>query len=685
MKLKYIRVIIMDYCKYVNIFQGCGEIDLPEPKGIAAKWFFLKAQCGNTSPAALIPFGGMSVAPFTGAYPTGYGNHKVNTHARPEKDENCSKLLGFAHLQQSGTGYIGYYYNYALTVPKYSDSPVRREFTDEFAEPGYYACTTDDIRCELTSTSNTAFHRYSFGSDNGFITIDFSNNGLHVKDEKEKKAEILDICCDGSKLTAVIYAEGIKLYFAAECNGQFRKDGNLVIFDGFGKTAGMKISASTRSAENALRFLNEGKSFDSVRSDAYGKWNEYLSRFRIEADDEIKEIFYSNLYHSLVKPCIRNNDSFIYGDGEFAVDFATLWDMYKTALPMICMAYKNEAEIFCETLLKLCEKLGEIPNNFGICDRYLEHSTQARTLGAYVLMTAYHYGIDIDAHRMLKAIESDIFAPNKTDFTVEGKCKSHTWMLDMADCCGNAAAIAEKIGENEIADRLRPLSKQWEKCFDKETGLLGTDSDYYEGTLWNYSFRQMLDMDKRIDIAGGKERFIELLDKFFGYGEPDVIQAIDPHNPEIMKAGEKLGRFEGFNNESDTESPYSYIYADRHDRTCEIIRAGMKYMFTKGRGGLPGNNDTDALSSYYVMAALGIFPVAGQNLFLLGSPVISGGEIMLSSGNVLKIIVNNNSDENIYVQKVSFNGKEITDFRISADLLLSGGTLYFEMGGKNNV
>lgn len=678
------RVINMDYCKYVNIFQGSGEIDLPKPRGIAAKWFFLKAQCGNTSPAALIPFGGMSVAPFTGAYPTGYGNHKVNTHARPAKDEKCNKLLGFAHLQQSGTGYIGYYYNYALTVPKYDSSPVRRDYSEEYAQPGYYSCKVEDIKCELTVTSNTAFHRYTFGSDKGYITIDFTNNGLHVEDEAEKVSEIKEINCNGNKLNAVIKAEGITLYFSAECNGTFRKENNTVILDSFGKTAEMKISVSTRSCENAVRFLNEGNEFDIVRSEAYSKWNEYLAKFRIDADNDIKEIFYSNLYHSLVKPCIRNDDSFIYGDGEFAVDFATLWDMYKTALPMICMVYKKEAEIFCETLLRLCEELGEIPNNFGLCDRYLEHSSQARTLGAYVLMTAYHYGIDIDPHRMLKAIETDIFAPNKTDFTVEGRCKSHTWMLDMADCCGNAVSIAEKTGEKEIAERLKPFSTQWIKCFDRETGLLGTDSDYYEGTLWNYSFRQMIDMDKRIEVAGGKERFVALLDKFFGYGEPDVIQAVDPKDPTVMKEGEMLGRFEGFNNESDTETPYTYIYADRQDRTCEIIRAGMKYMFTKGRGGLPGNNDTDALSSYYIMASLGIFPVAGQNLFLIGSPVVNSAEVSLSSGNTLKIIANNNSDENIYVKKVYFNGKALDNFRISADVLLSGGTLEFEMTGDKN-
>ena len=192
----------------------------------------------------------------------------------------------------------------------------------------------------------------------------------------------------------------------------------------------------------------------------------------------------------------------------------------------------------------------------------------------------------------------------------------------------------------------------------------------------------MVDMERRIEIAGGRESFVKLLDTFFGYGAEDTVQPTDPFDYVPVAAGIKLGRFEGFNNESDTEAPFSYIYAGRQDRTCEIIRCGMKYMFTTGRGGLPGNNDTGALSSYFVFAALGIFPVAGQNLFLIGSPTVDGAEISLANSAELKIEVVNNSDKNIYVKSVKFNGNELEDFRISADELLRGGTLKFEMSDK---
>ena len=176
--------------------------------------------------------------------------------------------------------------------------------------------------------------------------------------------------------------------------------------------------------------------------------------------------------------------------------------------------------------------------------------------------------------------------------------------------------------------------------------------------------------------------FAELLDEFFGYGAEDVTLPTDPCDSKPVDDGMKLGRFEGFNNESDTEAPFSYIYADRHDRTCEVVRAGMKYMFSTGRGGLPGNNDTGALSSYYVFAALGLFPVAGQDLFLIGSPFVSKAVVELFNGNVLTITAANCSEENIYVESVKFNGMELDGFRVPASELLRGGKLEFVMTGK---
>ena len=675
----------MDFCKYVNVFQGCGEIDLPTPAGIAAKWFFIKAGCGNTLPAATLPFGAMSVSPYSGGYPTGYGDHFPNSFSRPRHFREGKGLLGFSHLHQSGTGAIGYYYNYVIVTPRYSSSTQRRDPEHENASPGYYSCFLEDIKCELTSTKHTAFHRYSFGSAGGYVTLDFLKNGLSYPGSDGENTELVCENITGKTARVKFISQGVEHYFAISSSEELSAaEGTAVINAGESGIVSLKVSLSVRSFEQAEKYLSEADCFDAAAANAREAWQSELSKIRIDGvSDRIKEIFYSNLYHSLVKPADRSGESFVYGgDKAFVVDLSTLWDMYKTELPLIFMINGEMAKKTVETLLSFGEAIGRIPNNIGISDKYKMHSEQARMLGGYVLLTAYRYGVEMDVKRMLRVIKNDIFADDKKDFTVDGVCMSHTWMLDMADCCALTACVAAENGDEELHDILVPLAKQWKKCYNKKTGLLDENSSYYEGTLYNYSFRQMVDMDERIALAGGKERFAELLDEFFGYGAEDVTLPTDPCDSKPVDDGMKLGRFEGFNNESDTEAPFSYIYADRHDRTCEVVRAGMKYMFSTGRGGLPGNNDTGALSSYYVFAALGLFPVAGQDLFLIGSPFVSKAVVELFNGNVLTITAANCSEENIYVESVKFNGMELDGFKVPASELLRGGKLEFVMTGK---
>ena len=671
---------VTDYCKYVNVFHGCGEINLPKAEGIAAKWFFIKAGCGNTNPAACVPFGAMSVCPYSGGYPAGYGDHKENSHSRPAHFEEGKGLLGFAHLQQSGTGAIGYYYNYALVTPKTDNSDIRRIPEEEFAQPGYYSCFLDDIKCEITANEKTAFHRYSFEKPGGKVEIDFGNNGLFIPGCERKTVNNLSLCIIDGIVTASAVIEGIKIYFATRHNGSVSINDNIVIIKDFGRQALLSVSISLKSFEMAVANLADNCSFKDVKKQSYKKWNDVLAGFDIETKDEkTKRIFYSNLYHSLIKPCDWSGESFIYDEIPFCVDYATLWDMYKTALPLIFLTQKDIGEKTVQTLINTGKALGEIPNSIGISDNYMNHSTQARMLGAYALLTAYSYGVETDVDEMLDVICKDAFSENKKDFTIDGKCSSYTFFLDMADACANAARVAAENGRNDIVEKLKPLAEKWVDAYSAETGLLKNEGEYYEGSLYNYSFRQMVDMKKRIEIAGGNERFVELLGKFFGYGAPDVVQPTDPFNYSPVSEGIELGRFEGFNNESDTEAPFSYIYAGRHDRTCEIIRSGMKYMFAEGKGGLPGNNDSGALSSYYVFMALGLFPVAGQDLFLIGSPLIDKANIKLFNGNTLKIRVRDNSDENIYVKSVTFNCNAVNDYKLKAAELVKGGTIEFEM------
>ena len=178
----------MNCISFADIFHGSGNIDLPQADGIAASWYFIKALCGNTHPGALLPFGKYSVCPYSGGYSSGYGTNGVNTHLPAPQIMDKLRLKGFSHFQNSGTGAIGVYYNYAVVTPYIGEKQEFYDTADESAEPGYYAVSLsdNDIRCELTAGKFSALHRYTFSRPCGkvfFVSVSPRRRDfIHLRD-----------------------------------------------------------------------------------------------------------------------------------------------------------------------------------------------------------------------------------------------------------------------------------------------------------------------------------------------------------------------------------------------------------------------------------------------------------------------------------------------------------------------
>jgi len=683
----------------VNVFQGSGKIDLPKPEGIAAAWWVVKARCGNTHPGAAYPFGRMTVSAYTGGYPTGYGNHRPNTCGDPSLFE--AHVRGFSHLHHSGTGGINTYYNYALTSFSPDGlSPMCEDYKSERAEPGYYRAELNSgLVFEGTVTDRVALHRYT--SDKaGYLQIDFSACGLDRSfGERYYATPAVGRVKKGEngRVSAYCRFKGVDLYFAAECKGSepllwedyTEVEGSSLEYNGEDKRFGaafpvpagvssLRLAISFISEKNALAMLEgDERGFDDVRSDTLAEWEEKLGRIRIDTSDEdLFEIFYSNLYHTLIKPCDASGEAFLYGDnpeGDFVFDLATLWDMYKTQLPLVYTCYPEIGGKVLETLIKLIEKNGRSPINITLAENN-DFPNQARMLAEHSFADAYFRGRRDLGARMLAATERDL--ATHTDFLGSGYCERYTHILDLSDALGAMAELAAAEGRAELAEKLAKLSENWINAYDKETGLMSLDSDYYEGNNYTYSFRPQRNMRERIELMG-KERFTACLDGFFGYGAEPLCQSTEPENNPIL-AG--YNRFEGYNNECDMETPLAYHYVGRHDRLAEITRAGCKYMFTKGRGGLPGNNDSGGLSSEYIWLALGIHPVSGQDLMIITSPLVREAELKLAGGRTLVI---RTVGEGIYPISASLDGKALPDLSFTASDMMKGGELVIGMSEEN--
>lgn len=674
-----------DLCKYVDVFYGNGETDRFFEDGLASKWFYIKALCGNTFPHAVLPFGKISVGPYSGGYSTGYGTHMPNSCGGIEKFSNKHSVRGFSHLHQSGVGGIKYYYNYLLTSPIYGGIEGAFDFHElkcEEARPGYYSAKLDDIACEFTVDGCVALHRYRFNKDGGRVVVDFSNDGLNkdfspafygiVKNEKIKKISDSEVGFFGE-------FSGVDLYFCVKSFGVDIKaeiskirGKNLAVFDFEGKDVNLKVSYSTISLEDArANVASNVKDFEQATNDAYDVWNKHLSAIRIETENKaLKEKFYSNLYHSLIKPVDMQGENVLGVKGDVVVDFATFWDQYKTALPLIYACYSDMGEKIVKGIENISKTFGKIPCSFGLSNVF-PCEEQAKMLGVLSLLDAYHMGVSGATVEAIEGCtERELCREDYKSFLTEGVFERYTHILDVTDAC---FAVAEITNKPELRKKLLTLADKWQNAYD-EDGLLSKKSPYYEGDRYTYSFRIQKNMRERVALAGGKEKFLIFLDNFFGFSGESVKQLNHiGADKEIQEAA--YHRFEGFNNECDMEAPYAYIYADRHDRLSEIIKECVSRSFGLGKGALPGNNDSGGLSSLFVWNVIGIFPVSGSGEFLVGAPPIDKAEITLHNGKLLKIIVD--GSDKTYVDRVELNGEKLLEYKIPMHLLMQGGELHF--------
>ena len=92
------------------------------------------------------------------------------------------------------------------------------------------------------------------------------------------------------------------------------------------------------------------------------------------------------------------------------------------------------------------------------------------------------------------------------------------------------------------------------------------------------------------------------------------------------------------------------------------------------------------MSAWYIFSAMGFYPVCpGSDQYVLGAPYLPELKVRLGNGKTLEIKAPGVSDENRYVQKVSFNGQDISKLYLTHEELMQGGELVFEMGPQPNL
>lgn len=536
---------------------------------------------------------------------------------------------------------------------------------------------------------------------------------------------------------------GLKVYFAAKLDtpvetyatwdengcveGRAEAAGNDVGVDiSFGRLNGksveLKLATSFISIDNAKENLEAetaGRSFDEIKAETQGKWEAWLSRIEIQTEsDKVKTIFYTALYHSMIMPSNFTdvNGEYLGFDGRVAAAEGftyrtdmSLWDSFRTAHPLYTLIAPEIQTDCLNSLVAMARAGGTLPrwpagsgytgSMFGspadmvIAESYLKGLTDFDAEAAYGYMKKVSDGEAAVTDRRDGAAEYNQYGYCPVDL-VENRSVSRTLEYSWAD--GSIALLAEALGKAEEAEKYRAKSMNYKNLFNPDTMYFQprySDLSWYEpfnpritpyydavivgdytggfceGSPRQWRWSAVHDTRGMIELFGSEEYFCSELEAFIADASRNRA-AINPGS------GYWIG------NQHDMHAPYLFDDAGRPELTQKWVRWALNERFSTDVNGVDGNDDGGTLSAWYIFSSLGFYPVAGTDRYWIGAPLVESAELDLGSGKTLKIVAENQSDKNIYVQRVTLNGVRLEEASITHDMIADGGTMVFTLGAS---
>lgn len=288
------------------------------------------------------------------------------------------------------------------------------------------------------------------------------------------------------------------------------------------------------------------------------------------------------------------------------------------------------------------------------------HDIANRAVDADVPTAHTRYYPGLEDYRNMGYVPED-----KSPFSV-----SKTLEYAYDDWC--IAQMAKKLNRTDVYNEFIKRSHNWKNVYDASTSFMrpklsdGTfrkdfdelkthDQGFIEGNAWNYSLYVPHNPSEMIEMLGGKKKFAAHLDELFTMHLPDEFFA---GTEEITREG-IIGNYV-HGNEPSHHVAYLYNWTDAPWKTEERVRMILKKQYRAAPDGLGGNDDCGQMSAWFIFSTLGFYPVApSSDQYALGSPAIKSATLRLENGRTLMIEAVNQSDKNVYVQKVMVNGQPL--------------------------
>ena len=652
-------------------------------------------------------------------------------------------VTGFSQTHVSGTG-GGQKYGNILIQPlvghmlaqadkDYSQRRVEEEFS-----LGYYSTTFDSgIRTEITASDRCAFYRIHFPSE-GSLLIDATHylGKNPIPDLREQQQFVggeVEVVSDyevrgysrirggwnnGDAYT-VYFCLQSSLPFKHEPAPQGIRAVETLTFASCVTPCEtvpceIKIGISYISTQQARRNIPEWD-FDMQLGRLRDSWENLLSRVKIEGTEQHKRMFYTALYHTMLMPVDKSGENPKWTETPYYDDYYAIWDTYRSSSPLITLLDpKREADIV-NSLLNIYRREGYMPDaRSGDCNGRTQGGSNAEVVIADAFVKGVE-GIDYDyaLEAMLKDAEADPGADHEKHgrgglreylslgYVPYGIDRAGTRTIEYAydDYC--IALVAKGLGRADVYRHYLKQSQNWKNLWrsdyewdDVKGYIMPRDAEgrwldsvpwgkskvyhpsipytpvtkvapwylpwwstfFYEALSAEYSLSIPHDVPGLIEACGGAEAFRKRLDMFFERKRYNV------------------------GNEPSFLTPCLYHWIGRPDLTSDRVRQIVAENYTDNPDGLPGNDDSGAMSSWLAFHMMGLYPNAGQSYYLLHAPMIREWTLQLSNGKTLHSIV---MGKGTHFEKVMLNGRLLTDARLDHSDLMGGGELVFYMSGKS--
>lgn len=672
---------------------------------------------GHTFPGPVTPFGMVQVGPDT----------------RYEGWDGCggyhysdSMIYGFSQTHLSGTGVPDY--ADLLVVPQEGKlnlipgykSPKgfgsKFSHNNEVASPGYYSVKLNNgIEVSLTATDRTAMHRYKFsGTGKKYLVLDmtYRDKVLSAAVKAQSSTSFA-----GHRHSAA-WANHQHLFFYGETSIPAKiktvkdKKGGLFLVMEFPKTTKevtLKIALSGVSEDGAKANMtqeNSGFDFELVLGRTKSKWRNTLQKISIQTSDkEVLTNYYTALYHTYVHPSLWSDVDGKFRDFKNEIQQGTranysvfsLWDTYRGANPLYTILEPEKTKDFIASFYDQYRCTGQLPmwtlsNNETYCMIGYHHAS--------IIADAYLKGIELDNPEAL--LDAMVATSKYNQFgklayqqygfipgNLEAESVSRTLEYAYDDWC--IAEMAKKLGKKDIEQEYRLRSASWVNVMHPETHFFQArkggmflpffvpnevNHHYTEANAWQYSMAAPHHVASMMDLHGGKQSFERFLDSLF-YGSSQMTGRVQSDITGL------IGQY-AHGNEPSHHISYLYNYAGTPWKTQELVDRILKEMYRNDPDGLSGNEDCGQMSAWYVLSAIGFYPVSpGSPTYAIGRPMVDACSI--KAGNVpFEIKTINNSTENKYIQQITWNGELYQKLFITHEMIVSGGVLVITMGDKPN-